>query len=224
MLGLMQDRPLLISSLIDHAAANHGGTEIVSVDPSGAKRRSNWAELALRSRKLAAALGRLGVAPGERVASLAWNNLDHLTLYFGVTGAGVVLHTVNPRLFAEQVRYIIDHGGARFVFVDPDLLPVAEAVAAELPGVTNFVILCAADAMPHTCLPDPLCFESLLEAEDGSFEWPTFDENSASTLCYTSGTTGNPKGVLYSHRSTLPPTAWGWRRATPSCSPPLYST
>lgn len=203
MLGLMQQTPLLISSLLQHAENYHGDTEVVSRNAAGNVERSNWASVGLRARKVANMLAALGVSPGDRVATLAWNRIAHLELYFGVTGAGVILNTVNPRLFPEQVSYIIDHAEDSYVFVDPDLLSVAEAVAGDLPGVRGWVILCDTADMPQTSLSNVLCYEELMAVADESYLWPNLDENSASTLCYTSGTTGNPKGVLYSHRSTV---------------------
>jgi acyl-CoA synthetase (AMP-forming)/AMP-acid ligase II len=145
----------------------------------------------------------LGVHSGERVATLAWNRTPHLELYFGVTGAGVVLHTINPRLSAEQIQYVLDHAESGVVFVDPDLLPIVEAIAQKLPRVRAYIVLARSTAIPANKLGNVLSYEDLLAAESDAYRWPQFDENSASTLCYTSGTTGNPKGVLYSHRSTV---------------------
>ena len=199
----MQQTPLLTSSLIEHAGSNHASTEIVSRSPDGTLTRSTWGEVARRARRVANMLRRLGVHPGERVATLAWNRTPHLELYFGVTGAGVVLHTVNPRLFTEQIQYILDHAGSGYLFVDPDLLPIAEAVAEKLTQIRGYIVLARRAAIPMTTLGNVLCYEDLLEAESDEYVWPQLDENSASTLCYTSGTTGNPKGVLYSHRSTV---------------------
>ena len=203
MLGLMQQTPLLISTLLQHAENYHGATEVVSRNATGNVERSNWASVGLRARKVANMLAALDVSPGDRVATLAWNRIAHLELYFGVTGAGVILNTVNPRLFPEQVSYIIDHAEDAYVFVDPDLMSVAEIVAGDLPGVRGWIVLCDTAEMPKTSLSNVLCYEELMAVADESFLWPNLDENSASTLCYTSGTTGNPKGVLYSHRSTV---------------------
>jgi fatty-acyl-CoA synthase len=202
MLGLMQHCALTTGMLIDHAARTHGPTEIVSRAVDGSLERSDWANVAARSRRLAAALAALGAAQGDRIATLAWNRLPHLELYFGVTAAGMVLHTVNPRLFAEQIRYIIDHGGARILCVDPDLLPILEPLLPALTAVDHIIVLGGPAAMPAAG-SRYICYETLLAAAEPVTSWPAFDENSASSLCYTSGTTGDPKGVLYSHRSTL---------------------
>ncbi|MEH3159213.1 MAG: long-chain fatty acid--CoA ligase [Sphingomonas taxi] len=203
MLGLMQQQQLTTGALIDHAARNHGATEIVSRRVDGSLERSTWADVSRRSRQVAAMLAALGARAGDRIATLAWNRLPHLELYYGVTAAGMVLHTVNPRLFAEQIRYIIDHGGARFVCVDPDLLPILEPVIADLPQVEAVIVLCAADAMPASPIPGLIAYHDRVAAAQPIADWPEIDENTASSLCYTSGTTGNPKGVLYSHRSTV---------------------
>jgi fatty-acyl-CoA synthase len=203
MIGLMQRQQLTTGALIDHAARNHGRTEIVSRRPDGTLVRSNWGEVSQRSRRVAAMLAALGLQQGDRVATLAWNRLPHLELYYGVTAAGMVLHTVNPRLFAEQIRYIVDHGGARILCVDPDLLPIVEPVVADLAGIEQIIVLCGADEMPDSTVPGLLAYEDLVAAADPIADWPALDENTASSLCYTSGTTGNPKGVLYSHRSTV---------------------
>ncbi|MBW8840833.1 MAG: long-chain fatty acid--CoA ligase [Sphingomonadales bacterium] len=202
MLGLMQHSALTTGMLIDHAARAHGPTEIVSRAVDGSLERSNWAMVAARSRRVAAALAALGAAQGDRIATLAWNRLPHLELYFGVTAAGMVLHTVNPRLFAEQIRYIVDHGGARILCVDPDLLPILEPLLPALTAVDHIIVLGGPAAMPAAG-SRYICYETLLAAAEPVTSWPAFDENSASSLCYTSGTTGAPKGILYSHRSTL---------------------
>jgi fatty-acyl-CoA synthase len=199
----MQQRPLLISSLLDYSERYHAGSEIVSRSIEGPLHRSNWGTIASRARKLANALRRLNVTQGERIATLAWNHYRHLELYFGVTGSGAVLHTVNPRLFPEQVRFIISDAEASYVFFDVTFAPLVEQLAAELPTVRGYIALCARDAVPSLNLPKLLCYEDLIDAESDDYAWPTFDENTASSLCYTSGTTGNPKGVLQSHRSSV---------------------
>ncbi len=203
MLGLMQQRPLLISSLVDYAAAWHGGREIVSRDPEGAFHRSTFAEIAARAKQAANALDALGARPGDRIATLAWNGHRHLELYYGVTSSGRVLHTVNPRLFPDQLQYIMHHAEDAYVFFDPVFAPLVEQLAPKLPLVRGFVALCEPSALPSVKGVSPLCYEDLLEEASPEYSWPIIDENAASTLCYTSGTTGNPKGVMYSHRSTV---------------------
>ncbi|WP_034158165.1 long-chain fatty acid--CoA ligase [Sphingomonas sp. ERG5] len=203
MIGLMQQQQLTTGALIDHAARNHGRTEIVSRRPDGGLDRSDWSTVSRRSRRVAAMLATLGAQAGDRIATLAWNRLPHLELYYGVTAAGMVLHTINPRLFADQIRYIVDHGGARILCVDPDLLAIVEPVIANLAGIEQIIILCADHEMPESTLPGLLAYHDLVAAAEPITAWPALDENTASSLCYTSGTTGNPKGVLYSHRSTV---------------------
>jgi fatty-acyl-CoA synthase len=203
MQGLMQNRPLIISTLIEYAATWHGDREIVSRDPEGAIHRTTYAALQTRAKRLATALHNLGVRFGQAVATLAWNSDRHLELYYGVTGNGRVLHTVNPRLFPDQIQYIINHAEDSYVFFDPVLTPLAEQLAPHLPLVRGWIALCDAASMPATNLKNLLCYEDIVGAAKELPVWPVFDENTAATLCYTSGTTGNPKGVLYSHRSTL---------------------
>ena len=202
--GLMQQQPLLISSLLLHAERHHGAQEIVSRRIEGDIHRTTYRELAARARRLAKALQGLGIQAGDRVATLAWNGYRHMETYYAVSGSGAVLHTLNPRLHPDQLVYIADHAEDQALFFDLTFLPLVEAVAARLRSVKHFVLMTDREHMPaQTKLPKLLCFEELLHGEDDRFVWPTFDENSASSLCYTSGTTGNPKGVLYSHRSTL---------------------
>jgi acyl-CoA synthetase (AMP-forming)/AMP-acid ligase II len=202
MRGLMMDRPLLISSLIRYAAEYHGDAEIVSRSPDGLHRYT-YRDLEARSKRLGRALMRLGIRLGDRVATLAWNGFRHLELYYGVSCIGAVCHTVNPRLFQEQIRYIVNHAADRVLFLDPGFVPLAEQLAPHLPKIEHYVIMTEAAQMPSTKLDNALCYEDLLAAETADLEWPEFDENTASSLCYTSGTTGRPKGVLYSHRSTV---------------------
>jgi len=203
MLGLMQDRPLLISQMIEHAALNHGDTEIVSRSVEGPIHRYTYKDCAARCRKLANALTKLGAQQGDVIGTLAWNGYRHMELYFGVSSMGAVCHTVNPRLFPEQIVYIINHAEDKYFFTDLTFVPLLEAVADKLPAVKQFVIMTDRANMPDTKLPNVLCYEELLDAESDEYDWPDFDENTASSLCYTSGTTGNPKGVLFSHRSTV---------------------
>lgn len=201
--GLMQDRPLLISSLIEHAATFHPQAEIVSRLPEGPMHRTTWGALADRSRQVANALKQLGVQQGDRVGTLAWNSYRHLALYYGVSGSGAVLHTVNPRLFPEQIDYIVNHAEDQVLFFDITFASIVEQLAPSLKSVKAYVAMTDRAHMPAINLPNLLCFDELLDAQSTEYAWPEFDERSASSLCYTSGTTGNPKGVLYSHRSTL---------------------
>lgn len=201
--GIMQQHPLLLSGLIEHAAAFHGEREIVSQMVDGSMHRSNWREVHVRAKRLANALHQLGIRAGDRVATLAWNTHRHLELYFGVSGMQAILHTVNPRLFPEQITYILNHAEDGYVFFDTSFAVQLAEIAPQLAHARGFVALCTREQMPDVALPNLLCYEDLLEAASPDFNWPVFDENTASSLCYTSGTTGNPKGVLYSHRSTV---------------------
>jgi fatty-acyl-CoA synthase len=203
MLGLMQDRPLLISSLVEHAATFHPDTEIVSRLPEGTVHRTNWRDMCLLSRQVAQAMQVLGVQAGDRVGTLAWNSYRHLSLYYGVSGSGAVLHTVNPRLFPEQIDYIINHAEDQVLFFDVGFAPLVAQLAPSLKTVKHYVVMTDRAHMPDVNLPNLHCFDELMAAQSSPYVWPAFDERSASSLCYTSGTTGNPKGVLYSHRSTM---------------------
>ncbi len=202
MRGLMMDAPLLISSLIEHAARVHGGTGIVARTAEGGLHRTTYAEICRRAKRLAAALARLGVRPGERVGSLAWNTHHHLELFYGVSGSGAVLHTINPRLFDEHLVYIVNHAEDSWICVDAATLPIAERIAAHAPGVKGWIYMSVEPQPPASSLK-LLSYERLLAAEGDDYEWPAFDEKQASVICYTSGTTGQPKGVVNSHRSTL---------------------
>ena len=203
MLGLMQHQPLLISSLIEHAASVHSEGEIVSRTLDRTIQRCTYADIRRRAAQVANLLAALGVARGECVGTLAWNGYRHLELFFGVSGSGVVLHTINPRLFPEQLEYIINHAGDRVLFFDVCFAPLVEKLAPRLKTVRQFVALSDRGQLPQCRVPHLYCHEDLLAEQDSGYEWPDLDENSASSLCYTSGTTGNPKGVLYTHRSTL---------------------
>src|SRR2546422_3102577 len=201
--GLMMDMPLLISGLIAHADRHHGDTEIVSKTVDGSVHRYTYRDAHARARKLAGALQRLGVQPGERIATLAWNSYQHFEIYYAVAGSGAVIHTINPRLFPDQITYIANHAEDQYVFFDLSFAPLLEKLAPLLKTVKGYVAMCAPEAMPKANIPDLLCYEALLEKEKDDFRWPSFDERTAACLCYTSGTTGNPKGALYSHRSTM---------------------
>ncbi|MAW88825.1 MAG: long-chain fatty acid--CoA ligase [Phyllobacteriaceae bacterium] len=202
MLGLMQNRQLLISSLIEHAATYHPDVEIVSRTCEGTDVRTNYRELRSRAAKLGKALLAMGVRPGDRVATLAWNTHRHMELYFAVSGIGAVLHTVNPRLFPEQIDYILNHAESRVLFFDITFDKLVGDLQAKLGKVETFVAMTDRAHLPSS--PEGCAvYEDLLAGEDDEFTWPEFDEKTASSLCYTSGTTGNPKGVLYSHRSTV---------------------
>jgi 3-(methylthio)propionyl---CoA ligase len=200
--GLMQDQPLLISSLITYADRHHGATEIVSRTVEGPIHRYTYRDAHARARRLANALKRLGVAPGERVGTLAWNTFRHLEIYFATSGIGAVCHTINPRLFPEQIVYIANHAEDRFVFFDLTFVPLVEKLRPLCKAVKGWVAMTDRAHMPAS-LPDALCFEELVAEQIDALDWPQLDERAASSLCYTSGTTGNPKGVLYSHRSTI---------------------
>ena len=203
MLGNMQDGQLLISGLIEHAEIYHTDTEIVSRTVEGPIHRYTLKDAANRSRKLANALGKLGLQQGDIVGTLAWNTFRHFELYFGVSGIGCVVNTVNPRLFPEQLTYIINHAANKYLFVDLTFVPLVESISNSLEGIKGIIVLTDKENMPETELKNVICYEELIADEPTEYDWPVFDENTASSLCYTSGTTGNPKGVLYSHRSTL---------------------
>ena len=203
MRGLMQETPLMISSLLRHADRFHGDVEIVSRRCEGDIHRYTYREAHRRTCRLAHALKRLGVGDGDRVATLAWNGYRHFELYYAVSGIGAIVHTVNPRLFPEQLVYIVNHADDAYLFFDINLAPLVEKLAAACPGVKGWIALTDRAHMPAIKVPNLLCYEELLDAESDAFDWPVFDENTAAGLCYTSGTTGNPKGVLFSHRSTV---------------------
>src|SRR6266849_1620876 len=197
--GLMMDMPLLISGLIAHADRHHGDTEIVSKTVDGSVHRYTYSDAHARARKLANALQRLGVQPGERIATLAWNSFRHFEIYYAVAGSRAVIHTINPRLCPDQIAYIANHAEDKVVFFDITFAPLVEKLAPQLKTVKHWVAMTDRAHMPKI----GLCYEELMDAENDRYEWPIFDERTAACLCYTSGTTGNPKGALYSHRSTI---------------------
>ncbi|MBM3557848.1 MAG: long-chain-fatty-acid--CoA ligase, partial [Alphaproteobacteria bacterium] len=201
MLGLMQNRPLLISQFIDYAAEHHADVEIVSRTIEGPIHRYTYADAGKRAKQLAEALAALGIKFGERVATIAWNGYRHFELYYAVSGMGAVLHTINPRLSQEHIAYIANHAEDAALFVDLNLLPIVQAVRPQLKTVRHVVVMTDRAHMPAG--EGLLCYEDLLAKQPGAMDWPLFDEMTASSLCYTSGTTGNPKGVLYAHRSTV---------------------
>ena len=204
MLGLMQDQPLLISSLIDFAERHHGDGEIVSRRVEGDIHRYTYRDLARRSRQLANLLDALGTKHGDRVASIAWNGYRHMEMYFGVSGAGRVLHTINPRMHPEQIAWVVNHAQDQVVCVELTFVPIIKAIHAHCPTVRHWVVLCDPDKLPaDTGIPSLSSYETLLAQQSETYQWPNFDENTASSMCYTSGTTGNPKAALYSHRSTI---------------------
>ena len=204
MLGLMQNQPLLQSSLIEFAAANHGDTEIVSRRVEGDIHRYTWADAARRARQLAHALDGMGLAADARVGTLAWNGYRHLELYYGVSGTGRIIHTINPRLHPEQMAWIVNHAEDEALCFDMSFLPLVQLIHGQCPTVKHWIALCDADKLPaDSGIPNLASYEALIANQNTDYDWPQLDENTASGLCYTSGTTGNPKGALYSHRSNI---------------------
>ncbi len=200
--GQMMDMPLLISSLIVHADRHHGDTEIVTRTVEGPIHRYSYRDAHERSRRLASALDKLGVKQGDRIGTLAWNTHRHMEVYYAVAGMGAVCHTINPRLFPEQITYIANHAEDGYLFFDLTFVPLVEKLQQHFKTIKGLVVMTDKAHMPAS-LPGAICYEELLESGSGDYSWPQFDERTASSLCYTSGTTGNPKGVLYQHRSTI---------------------
>ena len=204
MLGLMQSQQLLISSLIEFAERHHGEAEVVSRRVEGDIHRYAYKDVAQRSRKVANALDKMNLAFSDRVATLAWNGYRHLELYFGVSGSGRVLHTLNPRLHPDQIVWIANHAEDKVLCFDMSFLPIVKAVHGRCTTIKHFVALCDADKLPaDSGIPGLVSYEAWMGSQPSNYTWPEFDENSASSMCYTSGTTGNPKAALYSHRSTM---------------------
>jgi fatty-acyl-CoA synthase len=203
MQGLMMDTPLTITAIMRHAERCHPDTPVVSVTADTPLHRTTYGEVFRRARRLANALARAGIRLGDRIGTLAWNDYRHLELYYGVSCMGAVLHTVNPRLFPEQVAYIVNHAHDRMMFVDPLVLPLVEKLRPHLPLLERVVVLTDDAHLPRTSLDGALSYEAFIAGESDAFDWPDLDERTASSLCYTSGTTGHPKGVLFNHRSTV---------------------
>jgi acyl-CoA synthetase (AMP-forming)/AMP-acid ligase II len=203
MFGKMQDVPLLVNSILDHALVNHGEREIVSRLVEGNIHRETYADMHLRARKLSQALQKLGMGQGDVIATLAWNTHRHFEAWYGITGIGAVYHTLNPRLFPDQLTYIINHAQDRLILTDLTFLPILEGLADDIPNVKGIIVLTDAAHMPETSLKNVHCYEDLLDGQNGDFNWVQVDERAPCGMCYTSGTTGNPKGVCYTHRSNV---------------------
>src|SRR5579871_1386599 len=203
MLGLMQDWPLLCHRIIDHAAIYHGERPVVTRSVEGPIVATNYAEIRARALKVAQRLEKDGVKLGDRVATMAWNTWRHIESWYGILGVGAIYHTVNPRLFPDQIVWIINHAEDRVMILDTTFVPLLEKIADKLPSIERYIVLTDAEHMPKTTLKNAVAYEDWIAEVDGDFAWKSFDENTAAGMCYTSGTTGNPKGVLYSHRSNV---------------------
>src|SRR5450759_4244490 len=203
MLGLMQDWPLLMHRIIDHAATFHGERKVITRSVEGPIHTTNYAEIRARALKVAQRLDQDGIKLGDRVATLAWNTWRHLEAWYGIVGIGAIYHTVNPRLFPDQIVWIVNHAEDRVLITDLTFVPLLEKIADQLPTIERYIILTDAAHMPKTTLKNAVAYEHWIGEVDGDFAWRSFDENTAAGMCYTSGTTGHPKGVLYSHRSNV---------------------
>ncbi|MGJ8689495.1 MAG: long-chain-fatty-acid--CoA ligase [Gammaproteobacteria bacterium] len=203
MFGIMMDKQLNIADILEYAAQYNTDAEIVTRQVEGGIHRYNYRDALDRTKQLANALKTLGVEQGDRIGTLAWNTYRHFEIYYAVSGTGAITHTINPRLFAEQIVYIVNHADDQVIFVDLTFIPLLEAIKDEIKGVKAFVVMTDADHMPESALPNLVCYEDLIAKESSEYSWPEFDEKTAAALCYTSGTTGHPKGVMYSHRSTV---------------------
>jgi len=201
--GLMQDWPLLVPTILDHASTYHGTRQIISRSIEGPIHYCTYSDLDVRARKLASALAQYGVKPGDILGTMAWNGYRHMEIWYGLMGQGAIVHTLNPRLFADQLSYIINHAQDQYIFLDLTFVPLLEALQDRLATLKGFIIMTDEQHMPETTLRNVVCYEELIARGDEDYQWPALDENTACGLCYTSGTTGNPKGVLYSHRSNV---------------------
>ena len=201
--GLMMDTPLLISSIVENADINFHNREIVSVTADESLHRYTYKDCFRRVRKLANALEKLGLSHGDRVATMAWNDYRHLEAYYAIGGAGYVCHTINPRLFPEQIVFMINHAEDKWLMIDPLFIPLIEKIASEIQNVKGFIVMGDEDTIKNTTLKNVISYESFIKEESDEYKWPLLDERSAMGLCYTSGTTGDPKGVLYNHRATI---------------------
>jgi len=219
MLGLMQDWPLTVDKILDHAKNWHPNREVVTRSVEGPIERTTYGDIHGRAKRGSNALKAWNVQPGDRIATLAWNTADHIEAWYGIMGIGAVCHTLNPRLFPEQLVYIINHAADRIIFVDLTFVPLLDAILPHCPSVERVVIMTDADHMPQTKLPVVECYETVLEQSSEDVEWGGFEENTACGLCYTSGTTGNPKGVLYSHRSNFIHTLLGLQSTVLGATP-----